>query len=186
MTEEGAIDVLDTTTTGSIESRDQPPRRWELIPLPKITDPRGNLTFIESTRHVPFQILRVYYLYDVPGGAERGGHAHRNLSQVLISVAGALEVTLDDGFRREKVQLNRANKGLIIRPRVWRELGGFTSGAVCVILASHFYDESDYCRDYDDFLNMVGSRFSSFSKPDNLGLSRGGGSDEPTTGGLLS
>jgi hypothetical protein len=123
-----------------------------LIQLPKISDPRGNLTFVESERHIDFPIRRVYYLYDVPGGAERGGHAHKALRQVIIAIAGAFDVALDDGAERKTVSLNRSYAGLIIRPYIWREVNNFSSGAVCLVLASEYYEESDYLRDYDAFL----------------------------------
>ena len=125
--------------------------RCRVLNLPRITDPRGNLTFIEGDVHVPFQIKRVYYLYDVPGGESRGGHAHRVLSQLLISVAGSLDVNLDDGFSQKTIHLNRAFEGLLIPTMVWRELTNFSSGSVCLVLASERYDESDYIRDYGAF-----------------------------------
>jgi hypothetical protein len=123
-----------------------------LIELPKITDPRGNLTFIESRQHVPFDIRRVYYLYDVPGGAERGGHAHKALHQLIIAMSGSFDVILDDGIQRKRVHLNRSYFGLYVCPMIWRELDNFSSGSVCMALASSHYDESDYFRDYDLFL----------------------------------
>lgn len=127
-----------------------------LIELPRITDPRGNLTFVEGGVHLPFSIARAYYLYDVPGGAERGGHAHRALHQLLIAVAGSFEVVLDDGRRRRRVQLNRPYRGLLIGPMIWRELDGFSSGSVCLVLASQRYDEADYYRDYAAFVAEAG------------------------------
>ena len=123
-----------------------------LFDLPKIPDARGNLTFVEAGRHIPFNIARVYYLYDVPGGASRGGHAHKNLHQVIISMSGSFDVLLDDGKNRKKIHLNRSYIGLYICPMIWRELDNFSSGAVCMVLASDYYDESDYFRDYDSFL----------------------------------
>jgi hypothetical protein len=123
-----------------------------LIPLPRVTDPRGNLTFVEGGRHVPFDIRRVYYLYDVPGGAERGGHCHKALEQVLIAMSGSFDVILDDGTRRQRFHLNRSYYGLYIAPMVWRELDNFSSGSVCLALASAPYDEADYYRDYESFL----------------------------------
>src|SRR6476660_6365015 len=107
-----------------------------IIDLPKIAEPRGNLTFIESTRHVPFEIARVYYLYDVPGGASRGGHAHKQLLQLMVSVMGSFDVVLDDGFTRKRVHLDRAYSGLYLPNLIWRELENFSSGAICVVLAS--------------------------------------------------
>lgn len=122
-----------------------------MLDLPKITDTRGNLTFAESGVHVPFDIKRVYYLYDVPGGSLRGGHGHKRLSQLLIALSGSFDVILDDGRQRRRIHLNRPFKGLLIRPMVWRELENFSSGSVCLVLASDFYDEDDYYRDYDAF-----------------------------------
>jgi hypothetical protein len=122
-----------------------------IIDLPKITDPRGNLTFIEAGRHVPFETKRVYYLYDVPGGAERGGHAHRALHEFIIAMSGSFDVILDDGTQKKRFHLNRSYFGLYVRPMIWRELDNFSSGSVCMVLASNFYDESDYYRNYDEF-----------------------------------
>jgi dTDP-4-dehydrorhamnose 3,5-epimerase-like enzyme len=122
------------------------------INLPKIADPRGNLTFIEGGRHVPFQIQRVYYLYDTPGGAERGGHAHKNLHQLIIAMSGSFDVILNDGREKKRFHLNRSYYGLYVCPMIWRELDNFSSGSVCMVLASNFYDESDYYRDFQEFL----------------------------------
>lgn len=134
-----------------------PAPRWQLVDLPKITDPRGNLTFVEGGRHVPFDIARVYYLYDVPGGAERGGHAHKALRQLIIAMAGSFDVVLDDGQRKERVHLNRSYYGLLVDTMVWRELDNFSSGSVCMVLASTVYEESDYYRDYAEFRAALGS-----------------------------
>jgi WxcM-like protein len=123
-----------------------------IIDLPKINDPRGNLTFIEGGRHVPFEIKRVYYLYDVPGGAERGGHAHRALHQLIIAMSGSFDVILRDGTQQQRFHLNRSYSGLLICPMIWREIDNFSSGSVCMVLASNFYNESDYYRNYDEFL----------------------------------
>lgn len=122
-----------------------------LIDLPRVTDPRGNLTFVESERHVPFAIERVYYLYDVPGGESRGGHAHRQLEQFVVAASGSFEVMLDDGVERKSVFLNRSYYGLYIPRMIWRTLENFSSGSVCLVLASAHYDEADYYRRYDDF-----------------------------------
>jgi hypothetical protein len=122
-----------------------------LISLPKIEDGRGNLTFIESTRHVDFAIERVYYLYDVPGGADRGGHAHRKLRQLIIAASGSFDVVLDDGQERRAVHLNRSYTGLYIAPMVWREIENFSGGSVCLVLASAHFDETDYIRGYEDY-----------------------------------
>jgi hypothetical protein len=124
----------------------------KLVDLPKITDPRGNLTFIEGGgRHIPFDIKRVYYLYDVPGGSERGGHAHKALSQLIIAMSGSFDVVLDDGYEKRRFHLNRSYYGLFVCPMIWRELDNFSSGSVCMVLASNLYDEDDYYRDYGDF-----------------------------------
>lgn len=126
--------------------------KCRIVELPKITDPRGNLTFIEGERHVPFDIRRVYYLYDVPGGAERGGHAHRALHQLIVAMSGSFDVVLDDGRGKQRFHLNRSYYGLYVCPMIWRELDNFSSGSVCMVLASNLYDEADYYRDYDKFL----------------------------------
>jgi len=127
----------------------------KLIDLPVVHNPKGNLTFIEGQRHVPFDIKRVYYLYDVPGGAERGGHAHRDLEQVIIAMSGSFDVLLDDGKERKKFHLNRSYTGLYMRSMIWRELDNFSSNSVALVLASTPYDETDYYRDYDAFCKKV-------------------------------
>lgn len=127
-------------------------RDVRLIELPKIADPRGNLTFIEENRHAPFEMRRVYYLYDVPGGETRGGHAHKKLEQLLIAASGSFDVVLDDGTQRQRFVLNRSHYGLYIPRMVWRELENFSSGSVCLVIASEYYDEDDYYRDFDEFL----------------------------------
>ncbi len=129
--------------------------RVRLIDFPIVHDPRGNLSFIEGERQIPFPIKRVYYLYDVPGGAVRGGHAHRNLHQVLIALSGSFDVILDDGKERKKFFLNRSWHGLLIPSMVWRELENFSSGAVCLVLASEYFEESEYIRDHGQFLREV-------------------------------
>lgn len=127
-----------------------------VITLPKISDPRGNLTSIEGGQQVPFDIQRVYYLYDVPGGAERGGHAHKGLHQLIIAMSGSFDVVLDDGFNKKRVHLSRSYNGLYVCPMIWRELDNFSSGSVCMVLASNRYDEDDYFRNYGDFLKAAG------------------------------
>lgn len=124
----------------------------KIVELPKITDPRGNLTFIEGDDHIPFDIQRVYYLYDVPGGAERGGHAHKGLHQLIIAMSGSFDVVLDDGKNKKRVHLARSYYGLYVCPMIWRELDNFSSGSVCMVLASNKYDEADYYRNYNDFM----------------------------------
>jgi hypothetical protein len=126
-----------------------------IVQLPRIADPRGNLTVIEGTSVVPFDIRRVFYLYDVPGGAMRGGHAHRELEQFLIAPSGSFEVLADDGVHQERFFLNRSYFGLYLPPMVWGELDDFSSGAVCLVLASRPYEEADYFRSYDDFLHAA-------------------------------
>ena len=126
------------------------------IDFPKIHDPRGNLSFVESQRHIPFEIKRVYYLYDVPGGATRAGHAHKELQQVLVAIAGSFDVLLDDGKEKKRVRLDRPYWGLYIYPLTWRVLENFSSGSVCLSMVSDFYTESDYFREYDEFLQAVG------------------------------
>ena len=130
-----------------------------IIDLPKISDYRGSLSFVESNNHIPFDINRVYYLYDVPGGEERGGHAHKELHQLIVAISGSFEVTLNDGKDTVTYLLNRSNKGLYICPLIWRELKNFTSGSVCLVLASDFYTEDDYFRDYNIFSDLKKSLF---------------------------
>jgi dTDP-4-dehydrorhamnose 3,5-epimerase-like enzyme len=125
------------------------------IELPRIPDARGNLTVVEGTRHVPFEIKRVFYLYDVPGGADRAGHAHKRLQQLIVAMSGSFDVLLDDGAETRRYQLNRPYFGLYIPPLVWRELTNFSSGSVCVVFASEWYDEEDYYRDHAEFVAAV-------------------------------
>ena len=122
-----------------------------LVDLPKIGDPRGNLTFIEGGQHVPFDIARVYYLYDVPGGEARGGHAHKRLEQLVIAASGSFDIVLNDGAETRTFSLNRSYVGLYVPRMLWRELENFSSGSVCLVLASRPYEEDDYYRDFDAF-----------------------------------
>ncbi|WP_297480011.1 FdtA/QdtA family cupin domain-containing protein [Thermococcus sp.] len=127
----------------------------KIISFPVVHDYRGNLTFIEQYKHIPFELKRIYYLYDVPTGAVRGGHAHISLEQVIIAVSGSFEVVIDDGYRKKSFFLNRPHYGLYIPPGMWRELVNFSSNSVALVLASEIYDEDDYIRDYDTFKRMV-------------------------------
>lgn len=127
----------------------------KLIELPKILDQRGNLSFIEGGQHIPFDIKRVYYLYDVPGGSDRGSHAHKNLHQFIVAMSGSFDVVLDDGNQKRRFHLNRSYYGLYMCPMMWRDLDNFSSGAVCMVLASAHYDAADYIRDYSVFLTMT-------------------------------
>ena len=128
----------------------------KIINIPKIVDEqgRGNLAVIEKDTY-PFIIKRVYYLYDVPSNAYRGGHAHKEVHELLIALSGSFEVLLDNGKTKQKVMLNKPNKGLLIPTGIWRELDNFSSGAVCLVLASDVFDESDYIRDYDVFIDSL-------------------------------
>lgn len=135
--------------------RTKPSDLWHLINLPRIQDNRGNLSFIESEQHVPFSIKRIYYLYDVPGGANRGGHAHRKLHQLLIAISGSFDVHLDDGAVKRTFSLNRSYYGLYLPPMTWREIDNFSSGSVCLVLASEYYDSADYYRDYSEFVTVA-------------------------------
>ncbi len=127
----------------------------KFIELPVISDPRGNLCVAEAGPHLPFDIRRVYFLYDVPSGSVRAGHAHRELNQLVLALSGSFDVRLHDGEREEVVTLNRPNRGLHMGPMVWREIENFSSGSVCLVLASHLYDEADYIRDFDTFLETA-------------------------------
>jgi len=128
-------------------------KNCKIIELPKISDPRGNLTFVEAGRHIPFDIRRIYYLYDVPGGAERGGHAHKALHQLIIAISGSFDIHLDDGRDKKSIHLNCSYSGLYVCPMIWREMDNFSSGVVCMVLASDYYDELDYYRDYTQFIS---------------------------------
>ena len=128
----------------------------QIIDLPKICDPRGNLTVAESLKNVPFDIKRAYWVYDVSGGESRGGHAHKRLKQLVIALSGSFHVTLDNGRERQSYLLNHPWQGPIIETGVWRTLDDFSSGAVCLVLASELYEEDDYIYDYEEFLKYIG------------------------------
>ncbi len=127
-----------------------------IIELPRITDPRGNLTVAEQLKEVPFEIKRVYWTYDVPGGESRGGHAHRKLYQLVVAMSGSFNVTLDNGHATQTYLLNHPWQGLLIGPGTWRTLEDFSSGAVCMVLASELFDLDDYIYDYDQFKAIYG------------------------------
>lgn len=127
-------------------------KKARMIELPKMVDIRGNLSVIEENHEIPFSIKRVYWIYDVPGGESRGGHAHRKLYQLIVAVSGSFSVTLDNGKEKQTYFLNRPYQGLLVTPGIWRTLDEFSSGAVCMVLASEYYEASDYIRDYQEFL----------------------------------
>ena len=127
----------------------------KIIQLPKITDPRGNLTVAEELTNVPFDIRRAYWVYDVPGGESRGGHAHKRLRQLIVALSGSFHVTLDNGHERKTYLLNHPWEGLLVETKTWRTLDDFSSGAVCMVLASEPYDAADYIEEYDEFLQYV-------------------------------
>ncbi len=121
-----------------------------ILEIPKIKDPRGNIAVVEKDV-IPFETKRVYFLYDVPSDASRGGHAHRNLRQFLVALSGSFDVILHDGEKQKKITLNKPDKGLLIKPGIWRELENFSSGSVCLVLASEVFEEEDYIRNFNDF-----------------------------------
>lgn len=126
-----------------------------LIDLPKILDLRGNLTVVEQMKEVPFDVKRVYWVYDVPSGEWRGGHAHRQCREFIVAVSGSFDVTLDNGTERQTYHLNHPYQGLLVETGVWRTLDDFSSGAVCLVLASELFEEEDYIREYDDYLEYL-------------------------------
>ena len=130
-----------------------PTGRCRIIDLPVVNDVRGNLSFVEGMVHIPFDIKRVYYVYDVPGGSERGAHAHKTLHEFIIAMSGSFDVILDDGSGARRFHLNRSYYGLYVPPMYWRTLDNFSSGSVCMVLASARYDEGEYYRDFDEFMS---------------------------------
>ena len=130
-------------------------KECKIITLPKITDPRGNLTFTQDYKDIPFAIKRAYWTYDVPGGESRGGHAHKALHQLVVAIAGSFRVVLDNGEEKREYHLNHPWEGLLITPGIWRTLEDFSSGAVCLVLASELYDEQDYIYDYSEFIQYA-------------------------------
>lgn len=128
----------------------------KIIELPKVSDPRGSLTYVENHNQIPFDIKRIYYIYDVPGGSERGSHAHKDLQQLIIAMSGSFDVVLDDGREKKRFHLARSYYGLYVCPMIWRQLDNFSSGSVCVVLASNLFNDDDYYRDYDEFLRVKG------------------------------
>jgi hypothetical protein len=131
-----------------------------VVELTKIHNPAGNITIIQNGKHQPFNINRVYYLYDVPGGSERGGHAHKALYQLIVAASGSFDVILDDGKNKKIIQLNRPYFGLLVVPGIWREIVNFSSGAICLVLASLKYDKTDYIRDYAGFQKYKNDTFN--------------------------
>lgn len=131
----------------------------QVISLNKINNPAGNITIVEAEKNVPFKLSRIYYLYDIPGGESRGGHAHKELYQLIVAASGSFEVLLDDGINKKIVRLNRPNYGLMVVPGIWRELFEFSSGAICMVLASDKYNEEDYIREYATFLEKKSVRY---------------------------
>ena len=125
-----------------------------ILPLSKIHNRAGNITIVEGQKNIPFDVRRIYYLYDIPGGADRGGHAHKELYQLIVAASGSFDVLLDDGKNKKIVTLNQPDYGLMVVPGIWRELFEFSSGAICLVLASHKYNNDDYIRNYDQFVNF--------------------------------
>lgn len=128
-------------------------RDCRLVNLPKIQTESGDITPINNCIDIPFEIRRVYYLYDVPNRADRGGHAHKDLYQLVVAISGSFDIELSDGFDRLKLTMNQPDQGLIIVPGIWRDLNNFSGGGICLVLASHQYEEADYIREYQQYLN---------------------------------
>lgn len=127
----------------------------KLVQLPKILDSRGNLTYIEGSNHIPFEIKRVYWIYDVPGGEFRGSHAYKKLKEFIVALSGSFDIILHNGEKEYKYTLNRSYSGLLVPELFWRSINNFSTNALCLILASNFYDEDDYIRSFDDFMKIV-------------------------------
>jgi hypothetical protein len=127
-----------------------------ILPLSKIHNRAGNITIVEGKKNIPFDVRRIYYLYDIPGGEDRGGHAHKELHQLIVAASGSFNVLLDDGQNKKIVTLNRPDYGVMVVPGIWRELFEFSSGAICLVLASQKYDQDDYLRSYEQFVNFRG------------------------------
>lgn len=132
-----------------------------VVELTKIHNPAGNITIIQNGINMPFDVKRVYYIYDVPGGSDRGGHAHKALYQIIVAASGSFDVILDDGRNKKIIKLNRPNFGLLVVPGIWREIVNFSSGAICLVLASEKYYSGDYIRDYSDFQKHKDDTFNS-------------------------
>ena len=145
-------ELVESRTLPSVSIHD-----CRVIDLPRVADPRGNLTFVEGGAHVPFDIKRVFYLYDVPGGESRAGHANKRAEQFLIAASGSFDVIVDDGRERQRFFLNRSYYGLYLPPMVWREIENFSSGSVCLVLTSTTYDAADYVRDHQEFVVAAGN-----------------------------
>jgi len=143
----------------------QPLDRCHWTDFPVMHDTRGNLTVIEGSRQVPFEIKRMYFLYDIPSQAARGGHAHRALTQVFIAMSGSFDLHLDDGTGQRTIHLSRANRGYLVRPWIWRTLDNFSGNSVCLVITDQFYDEADYIRDHDDFRQLVHAHPVAASRP---------------------
>lgn len=126
-----------------------------ILPLNKIHNRAGNITIVEGNKNIPFDVKRIYYLYDIPGGEDRGGHAHKELRQLIVAASGSFNVLLDDGINKKVVTLNRPDYGLLVVPGIWRELMEFSSGAICLVLASEKYDNDDYIRSYELFIKYI-------------------------------
>lgn len=148
------IFVIMKTSKKIFNSRISEIGQCRLIEMPKIHNPAGNITVIDGKMNLPFETKRVYYLYDVPGGECRGGHAHKELYQLIIAASGSFDVVLDDGKNKNTFNLNQPFIGLLVIPGIWRELQNFSSGSICLVLASHVYDENDYIRDYKNFMDL--------------------------------